>query len=235
MKALVLTLTTLFVLGAISAAGAVDVKSLQFGNTQVVYSYEITELEVTILTLNALVSETNNSLRGLKNSDRQRLSKLGQLIYQCRLMLRDPGDGSDITDVPMLISKNYSLYSGVDASLASGERIGIRIEALRAIDDASLFSTSLGEQNAQQGLWETLREGAAIDLRQFDVNLLKESDVIESSESLDIIVRFPVFQLEKPVREWTYNFDLRDFRSAVRHIDENCSPASLTGLIDQAS
>ena len=70
-------------------------------------------------------------------------------------------------------------------------------------------------------------------MRQFDVNLLQQSDLIESSESLDIVVRFPIFQLEKPVREWSYNFDLRDFKQAVRHIDEHCTPTHLAKLIEQ--
>lgn len=216
-------------------AGAVDIKTFGIGNTEVIYSYETTEMEVSILTLNAVVSETNNSLRGLKNSDRRRLSKLGQLIYQCKLMLRKPQDSTDVIDTPMLISKNYSLYSGVNLSLARDERIGIRVEALRAVNDDSLFTASLGGPDLQQDLWDTLREGVAVDLRQFDVNLLKESNVIDSSESLDVIVRFPVFQVKKPVREWHYNFDLRDFKKAVRHIDENCVPEVLAGLIEKES
>ena len=216
-------------------AEAAEVKSVSIGNTNVFYQYETTESDVAILTLNALVSETNNSLRGLKNTDRQRLGKLGQLIYQCKLMLYKPAEGSDAvdTDGPMLISKNYSLYSGVNQRLAPDERMGIRIEALRDVDEASLFSTSLGGSEPLAARWDVPAVAGAVELRQFDVNLLQQADIVATSESLDIVVRFPVFQLEKPVREWSYNFDLRDFRQAVRHIDENCTPTRMTELIEQ--
>ncbi len=216
-------------------AEAAEVKSVSIGNTNVFYQYETTESDVAILTLNALVSETNNSLRGLKNTDRQRLGKLGQLIYQCKLMLYKPAEGSDAVDTegPMLISKNYSLYSGVNQRLAPDERMGIRIEALRDVDEASLFSTSLGGSEPLAARWDVPAVAGAVELRQFDVNLLQQADIVATSESLDIVVRFPVFQLEKPVREWSYNFDLRDFRQAVRHIDENCTPTRMTELIEQ--
>ena len=52
-------------------------------------------------------------------------------------------------------------------------------------------------------------------------------------ESIDIAIRFPVFQLEKPVNQWTYNFALADFKQAVRRIDEDCAPARLVDLVEQ--
>ena len=226
-----LFLTFLF---ASTLAGAAEIKSIDIGNSEVVYDFETTPSNVAILTLNALVSETNNSLRGLKNSDRRRLSKLGQLIYQCKLMLyRSSGENAVDPDDLMLIAKNYSLYSGVNLTLDAGERVGIRVQALGQIDEASLFDASLGAPNSAAGFWQSTAPGEAGGMRQFDVNLLQESDLIERSESLDIVVRFPIFQLEKPVREWSYNFDLRDFKRAVRHIDEHCTPTHLAELIEQ--
>lgn len=217
-------------------AAAAEVKSVSIGNTSVFYHYETTESDVVILTLNALVSETNNSLRGLKNTDRRRLGKLGQLIYQCKLMLYKPADGNEAIDTggPMLISKNYSLYSGVDQRLAPKERMGIRVEALRDVDEASLFSASLGSREPLAARWDMPAVAGSGDLRQIDVSLLQQDDIVATSQSVDIVVRFPVFQLEKPVREWFYNFDLRDFRQAVRHIDENCTPARMAELVDNS-
>ncbi len=227
------TLLLAALIAGVSSTQAAEVKSVSFGNTVVFYQYETTESEVAILTLNALVNETNNSLRGLKNTDRRRLGKLGQLIYQCKLMLyKSTGENAEYeTAGPMLISKNYSLYSGVNQRLAPDERMGIRIEALRDVDEASLFSASLGSREPVAARWEVPAIAGAGDLRQFDVNLLQQDDIVATSENLDIVVRFPVFQLKKPVREWSYNFDLRDFRQAVRHIDENCTPTTVTELI----
>ena len=227
------TLLLAALIAGVSSLQAAEVKSVSFGNTVVFYEYETTESEVAIMTLNALVNETNNSLRGLKNTDRRRLGKLGQLIYQCKLMLYKSAEEDREHDIggPMLISKNYSLYSGVNQRLAPDERIGIRVEALRDVDEASLFTASLGSREPLAARWEVPAIAGAGDLRQFDVNLLQQDDIVAGSESLDIVVRFPVFQLEKPVREWFYNFDLRDFKQAVRHIDENCTPTNMAELI----
>ncbi len=227
------TLLLATLLAGATSLQAAEVKSVSFGNTVVFYQFETTESEVAILTLNALVNETNNSLRGLKNTDRRRLGKLGQLIYQCKLMLYRSGEEDQAYDLegPVLISKNYSLYSGVDQRLAPDERIGIRVEALREIDEDSLFTASLGSREPLATRWEVPAIAGAGDLRQFDVNLLQQENIVATSENLDIVVRFPVFQLEKPVREWSYNFDLRDFRQAVRHIDDNCTPTRMADLV----
>ena len=55
--------------------------------------------------------------------------------------------------------------------------------------------------------------------------------LISTAESIDIIARFPIFQLEKPVSRWSYNFNLRDFKQAIRHIDENCTPTRFVELV----
>jgi hypothetical protein len=235
MKPVIALLLGCFVLSLSIRAGANEIRSVKIGNAEVIYDFAITETDTAILTLNALVNETNNSLRGLKNTDPRRPSELGQLIYQCKLMLYKPINASDPARVndPALISKNFSIYSGANIILAANERMGIRVQALLEVDDTSLFTASLGSREPQMRLWETTGEGDVVDLRQFAVNILKESDVIATSESLDITVRFPVFQLEKPAREWIYNFDVTDFKQAVRHIDEHCTPASLVDLIKQ--
>ncbi len=216
---------------------AAEIKTITIGEAEIVYDYETTESGVAILTLIGFVPETNDSLRGLKNSDPRRLGKLGQLMYQCKLVISlsdKSGGGVDAKD-PVLVSKNYGLFTGVDVSLAAHERVGIQVQALQAVDDASLFSETLGEKQAQTGVWETLGDGSPIDLKQFNVNLLKADDLIHKSESVDIAIRFPVFQLEKPVRQWTYNFALADFKQAVRRIDEDCVPAKFVELIKQDS
>ena len=59
--------------------------------------------------------------------------------------------------------------------------------------------------------------------------------MIASSESIDINIRFPVFQMEKPVNQWSYNFNLSDFQRAHRYIDENCTPMRLLELIEPNS
>jgi hypothetical protein len=181
-----------------SVFAADEVKTVNIGDTEVFYEYRPTETDVATLTLIAQVSETNDSLRGLKNTDRRRLRKLGQLIYQCKLMLYKSGK-SDLTadgKAPVLISKNYSLFTGVKT-------------------------------------WETLGEDSALNLKQFNVNVLQETDLIETSESVDIIARFPVFQVEKPVSQWIYNFNLKDFKQAIHHIDENCTPVKFRAMIEQ--
>lgn len=216
-------------------AAADEIKTVAIGDAEIVYDFQPTEAGVAILTLAGLVTETNDTLRGLKNSDPRRLSKLGQLIYQCKLMVYgSSGAGGGLAaNAPVLISKNYSLFTGVNLPLGDDERVGIQVQALRVIDDASLFSDSLGRQQTQSGAWETLGDGSTVDLRQFNINALQEGKMIETSESVEIKVRFPVFQLEKPVSQWNYNFSLKDFKQAVRLIDDDCTPAKFADLIEK--
>ena len=91
----------------------------------------------------------------------------------------------------------------------------------------------LGGKDTHKRMWESVGEGLAINLKQFNVNVLKETDLIETSESIDILVRFPVLQLEKPVSQWSYNFSLNDFKQAIQYIDENCTLVNLMELINQ--
>ena len=212
----------LFLLPISSVFATEEVKTLNIGAAKVSYNYQPTDTGVETLTLVALVSETNNSLRGLKNMDQRRLSKLGQLIYQCKLI---------DAKAPILISKNYSLFTGVDLPLAPDERVGIQAEALQTVDQESLFSPTLGDAQTLRRKRETLDGSSAVNLKQFNVNMLHESDLISTAESIDIIARFPIFQLEKPVSRWSYNFNLRDFKQAIRHIDENCTPTRFVELV----
>ncbi len=237
MKLINTLMSAFFVVAMSSALAADEVKTASFGNAEVAYDYQSTETGVSILTLIALVSETNNSLRGLKNTDRRRLARLGQLVYQCKLMLYRPTQSDAALDAkaPILISRNYSLFTGVDLRLGVDERVGILAQALKAVDDDSLFTASLGDEETVKGMWEIVGEGAEVDLKQFNINLVKESDLIQSAESIDINVRFPVFQLEKPVYQWNYNFSLKDFNKAVQYVDQNCTPARLRELVKQSS
>jgi hypothetical protein len=227
-------ISTLFVLSISPVFAAEEVKTLSIGTAKISYNYQPTDTGVATLTLVALVSETNNSLRGLKNVDQRRLSKLGQLIYQCKLMLYEADQGNRTFDVkaPMLISKNYSLFTGVDLPLAADERVGIQAEALQTVDEDSLFSPTLGDGETLKKKWETMGEDSTINLKQFQINVLHETDFIETAESIDIVARFPIFQLEKPVSRWSYNFNLRDFKQAIQHIDENCTPTRFVELIN---
>ena len=227
----------LFLLAHSPLFAADDIEPVRFGDAEVVYDLEQKESGMAILTLSALVPETNNSLRGLKNSDRRRLGKLGQLLYQCKLMLYQTQKSAALANSkdPILISKNFSLFTGVNGSLSADERMGIRVQALKSVDEGSLFTASLGQGDSQAGAWETIGENVAINLKHFDVNLLNESDVVQTSDNIDIIVRFPVFQVAKPVNQWIYNFDLRDFNQAVRHADAISTPAKLVELIDHGS
>jgi hypothetical protein len=215
-------------------AGAEEVKRVEFGAATVFYDYRPAREGVATLSLNAVIHETNNSLRGLRNSDPRRLGKLGQLIYQCKLLLYTPQDaGSDsAAETPMLVSRNYSLFTDVNLSLAAGERLGIKVISSQPVDTASLFTPSLDGGEIRREVWEDVGGGAAIDLRQVNVDALIENDMIGDAESIDIVLRFPIFQLQKPVRQWSYNFRLADFREAVRHADESCTPSRLRELID---
>ncbi len=235
MKLLNTLISTLFVLTHSSAFTADEIKTVSIGNTEVIYYFQPIETGGAILTLNALVTETNNSLRGLKNLDQRRLSKLGQLIYQCKLMLYDPDKSETSLNAkdPGLISRNYSLYTGVDLSLATDERVGIQVKALQTVDDSSLFTPTLGNRNTLKRQWEAVGDGSRINLNQFHINVLSETDLIKTSESIEIVARFPIFQLEKPVHQWSYSFNMKDFKQAIQHIDENCTPTRFLSLIKQ--
>ena len=228
--------SALLALASFPPLAADRIDSVTLGNTEVFRDYRLTERGSAILTLNAIVTETNNSLRGLKNSDRRRLKNLGQLIYQCKLMLYNPDRNQSKVSArdPVLISKNYSLFTGVDVPLAADERVGVQARALPAVDDNSLFTPALGGKQAAEATWETLGGNTKLNLKQFDVTLLDESDLIETSESIDFTIRFPVFQVKKPVNQWSYSFDLKDFKRAQQYIDQNCTPVRLVELINRS-
>jgi hypothetical protein len=235
MKSTVKSVLCCLVLAVSTAAGADEVKSVEFGAATVFYDYRPAREGVATLSLNAVITETNNSLRGLRNSDPRRLGKLGQLIYQCKLLLYTPQNTArePEAETPMLVSRNYSLFTDVNLSLPAGERLGIRVISSQPVDTASLFTASLGGGEIRREVWEDVGDGSPVDLRQVNVNALIENDMIGNAESIDIVLRFPIFQLQKPVRQWSYNFGLADFRQAVRHADEYCTPKSLRELIDR--
>jgi len=237
MKPIITLVCSCIVLTISQWAMSDEVKSVGFGAASVIYDYQPAREGVATLSLNAVITETNDSLRGLKNTDPRRLARLGQLIYQCKLLLYRPqgGSGDSSTSVPMLISRNYSLYTGIEIRLAAGERLGIRVRSLRAVDSESLFTPTLGGGDPQQEVWEDVGDGAAIDLTQVNVNALLENDIVGSADNIDIVLRFPIFQVARPVHQWTYNFKLEDFRRAVEHADENCTPERLADLIEANS
>lgn len=211
------------------------IETTNFGKAEVSSYYQLTDKGVAILTLVARVPEINNALRGLKNSDQRRLSKIGQLTYQCKLLLYKSEKNKQTFDQNNLnlTSRNYSLFTGVNLPLAPDERLGIQIEALQTIADNSLFGANLGNQNSLRKESETVSDSSNINLQQFDVNVLNDSNLIETSESIEIVARFPVYQLEKPVSQWRYNFNLKDFKQAIQYIDENCTPINLIARLNQ--
>lgn len=212
---------------------AEEVKIVDFGDAAVIYDYLPAGEGAATLSLNAVVSETNDSLRGLKNSDRRRLGKLGQLIYQCKLLLYRSAQGGSggISDAPVLVSKNYSLFTGVEQSLANDERLGVKVLSLQSFDETSLFNATLDKAQASREAWQVQGEGSEVDLRQINVNLLNDSGIVDNAENIDIVLRFPIFQLQQSARQWSYNFDLRDFRKAVAYADQQCTPENLAQLL----
>ena len=232
-----LLLAAAFLLAPALGPAAEETAVVSFGAAEVYEDFQLTDSGVAILALNAVIGETNNSLRGIRNNDPRRLAKLGQLIHQCKLMLYQPAQGKPVGDskTPVLVSRNFSLYTGVDLELAAGERVGIRALALGAVDADSLFTPTLGRPAKRQEAWQNLGEGPAVDLRQLDVNLLGDFELAPGIESIDIVIRFPVFQMQQPVNQWSYNFMLEDFRRALQHSEARCTPARLGELIDKHS
>lgn len=237
MKATGLMLMAVFLLTRQDAALAEETTRVGFGAADVFEDFQLTDAGVATLTLNAVISETNNSLRGIRNHDPRRLGKLGQLIYQCKLMLYQPTAGKPAGEnkSPLLVSHNFSLFTGVDLELAPGEQVGIRALALDSVDDDSLFTPTLGTPLRQQETWQNLGEGPAVNLQQLDVSLLGDIKLSADIESIDIVIRFPVFQMQQPVNQWSYNFMLEDFRRALEYSNTKCTPARLTALIGKQS
>jgi hypothetical protein len=237
MKFIGILISGFFVLTIAFIATADEIKTVKIGDAVVVYNYQSVGDNGVTLTLNALVTETNDSLRGLKNTDQRRLRKLGELIYQCKLLLYRSSKDDRIVDAnsPILISRNYSLFTGVDLSLTANERVGIQARTLQTVDEDSLFTPTLGDKNIHRKTWGNMGGGVAINLKQLNVNVLTEGDLIKTAENMDIIVRFPIFQVEKPVQQWSYNFNLKDFKQAVQHADENCTPVKFMELINQTA
>ena len=202
-----------------------EYKTFNIGDAKIFYDYKPLEEGVATLMVTASVAENNDSLRGVKNSDQRRLSKLGQLNYQCKLLLYKPdkNDSKVNADDPILISKNYSLSTGVDVDLTADESVAVQLLALRINDSAKLFSRKLAGSSSMQEMETYVGEGVPLNMARLTLTALNETDFLKSAETVDIDVRFPVFQLEKPVYRWHYTFNLADFGRAIVHVDAYCT------------
>jgi len=211
-----------------------EYKTVKFGDAEVVYNYRPLEEGVATLTLTSLIYENNDSLRGIKNTEQRRLSKLGQLIYQCKLLLYKPDKSDSIVNSkdPILISKNYSLFTDVNFQLAIDEGVGIQVQSLQVVDDKSLFTPTLGTHDSKKGVQKYLGEGEAINLKHLSLNVLQGTDLLESAETVEVNVRFPAFQLEKPVHQWSYSFNAKDFKQAIQYTYQNCTLEKLMDLVN---
>ena len=215
-------------------SAADEFETVKFGNAEVIFNYQPPKQGVATLTVTALVSETNDSLRGVKNSDQRRLSKLGQLIYQCKLLLykTNKSESANAKD-PILVSKNYSLFTGIDLALSKREGVGIQVQSLQVVDDASVFTATLGARDNVREVQDYLGEGDTINLKQLNLDVLNDTDLLRTSETLDIDLRFPVFQLQQPVQQWHYSFDVKDFKQAVLYTNQYCTADKFIDLMNQ--
>ncbi len=234
MKLMSALISSFVVLTISNVFAADEYKTVKIGDSEVVFNYSPLEEGVATLTVTSLVYENNDTLRGIKNTDQRRLRKLGQLIYQCRLLLYKPNksDSTVNSKDPIMISKNYSLITDVDLKLSTYERVGIRVQSIQVVDDKSLFLPTLGSLNIEKEIQGYLGEDYPVNLKNLSLNILQETDLLETAESVDINVRFPVFQLEKPVHQWNYSFNVKDFKRSIKYTDENCTPAKFMDLIN---
>lgn len=223
----------MLVLSFVSTAD--EYKSVNIGDAKISYDYKPLDEGVATLVVTASIAETNDSLRGVKNSDQRRLSKLGHLEYQCKLLLYKPDKNDSVVNEndPILISKNYSLSTGVDVDLTSDESVGIQLLVLRINDSAKLFSRKLAGSSSTREIETYVGEGVPINMTRLTLTALNETDFLKSAETVDIDVRFPVFQLQKPVYRWHYTFSLADFGQAIVHVDENCTLNKFLDLLNQ--
>lgn len=214
-------------------ASAAEYKTLMIGNSEVVYDFMPLDKGIASLTMTATLSENNDSFRNTKNNDLRRLSKLGQLIYQCKLMLyqADQVKGINSSAAPILVSKYYSLLTNVDLQLNPNESVGIDVHALDIYDNNSLFTPTLGSQQNISFFRDSLEKGQSTNLKRLNLDVLTQKDIMGSAESVYIDIRFPIFQLNKAVNQWSYSFNVLDFKKAIRYIDDNCSHQKIMDLI----
>lgn len=237
MKLKSMMITGFFILSVSVVFAADEFKSVKIGDAEVVFNFRPMNEGVAILTVSSLVYENNDSLRGIKNSDQRRISKLGQLIYQCRLLVYKPDKSVSTVNLkdPFMESKNYSLNTDVDFTLTTREKAEIQVQTLQVVDEKSLFTSTLGTTDFQQEFQDYVGEGERVNLKQLDLKVLQKEGILEAAESVDVTVRFPVFQLEQPVNQWHYSFNLKDFNKAIKYTDENCTPAKLMDLVNSNS
>ena len=208
-------------------------KSLTFGAAEVIYDFKPLEKDFATLTITASINENNDSYRNTKNSDLRRLGKLGQLIYQCKLLLyqTDPVVRQDSKETPLVISKYFSLLTNVDQRLPEDHSVGIDVHTLAAFDSASLFSPSFGTPQQDNNFSDTVKQGSIRNLKRINLDVLSQKDQLKDVESLYLDIRFPVFQLNQPVNQWSYSFNIQEFQKAISHTDEHCSLETILGLI----
>lgn len=209
-----------------------EFQSVKIGDAEVVFNYSLPEQGAATLTVTSSIHEKNDSLRGLKNKDRRRLGKLGQLHYQCKLLLNRSANDKSVIEAgePFLMANNYSLLTQVDEQLSAPESAAIQVLAVNKIDESSLFTRNLGTTQHARNVEGYVGEGQPLNLQRVNLNLLQDADLLKTAEAIDINIRFPVFQLQKPVRQWNYSFVLKDFKKAVRYVDENCTVSKFMEL-----
>ena len=211
-----------------------EYKTVKIGDSEVVFNYRPMEEGVATLTVTSLIYENNDTLRGIKNTDQRRLRKLGQLFYQCKLLLYKPDQSESVVSPkdPILISKNYSLITDVDLKLSDHERAGIQVKSLQVVDDESLFTPTLGPRDIEKEVQVYLGGDYPVNMNRLSLNILQETDLLKTAESVVINVRFPVFQMEQPAHEWSYSFNVKDFNQAIKYNDDNCTPARFMEFIN---
>lgn len=229
--------TLLIMLAALAPAPLVaqQLMTERFGEAEVVYGYQPLKAGAATLTLTAIVNENNDALRGLRNSDQRRLSRLGQLIYQCKLLVNKPKQTDTVISSkdPILLSRNYSLVTGVDLALSEQDSVAVEIHVIPQIKDKRLFGRSMGGSHGSEVLETRVGQGRSLNMRRIDLDVLDESGLMASAESVDISVRFPAFQLQRPVHQWRYSFNMRDFGRAVQYADANCTIERLMELANE--
>lgn len=212
------------------------IKSTNIGEVEITYSYEPLDEGRVSFSITSVLDEYDSPFRSILNKDQRRLSKIGQLIYQCKLMLYNTGVSQVITNDTdsVLVSRYFALLTNVDMELGKKDIVGVHVYAADEIaGKKNRPSPTVGIQeylSADQGL---IGQARALNLKKLNIDSLIQADIIGKADILNIDLRFPVFQLKKPVKKWTYEFELKNFKKAITHTDEQCTPQNLMGLIDK--
>lgn len=211
-----------------------EFKTLAIGNAEVVYDFQPLEKGSATLTITASITENNDLYRNKKNKDSRRLSKLGQLIYQCKIMLYQPVQVEMVSspDTPILISSNYSLLTNVNFQLNTNDSVGINVYTLDVIDEKSLFTPTLGNSRHKNFFRDRIKIESVTNIERLNLDIFSKYNILKNAESVYIDIRFPIFQLNKTVNEWGYSFNVLDFKKAIQHTNENCSQKNIMNLMN---